>query len=381
MDRHERRQGGNGQRASGGDFSVGMISGHNRSRSHRGEAKRENWPGEGDRRTTERKYGPTIDSEEERRRPLGLGRELKEMERIMQERFVPRSEGGGLLSRFKKVLTGGSFWEEVRRLQLRNRSEVVDEFGFDPKMADQMSPLLRFLYESYFRVELRGHANLPTTGRALLVANHSGALPMDAAMLMMGMQREHEAHRMVRPLVEDFVYHAPVLGSIIRRMGGVRANFENAERLLERGRVAAVFPEGIQGIGKPFSQRYQLQRFGRGGFVKLALRTRSPIIPVAVVGAEEAYPLLFKFRGLARSTGVPFLPVTPTFPLLGPLGLVPLPSKWVILVGGPIYIHESFGARDWNNRVLVNKVAEQVRSTIQGMVDDTLAERRSAFLG
>ena len=381
MDGRARRQGGNGRTAAQKDVTLGVIPGHNRNRPQRGDAKRENWPGEGDRRTTERLYGPTIDLNEERRRPLGLGRELKEMERIMQERFAPRSQRGGLLSRLKKVITGGSVWDELRRVQLRHRSEVVDEFGFDPKVADQIGPILRFLYDSYFRVELRGHANLPSTGRALMVANHSGTLPMDAAMLMVGMHTEHEAHRMVRPLVEDFVYHAPVLGTLMRRIGGVRANFENAERLLERGRVAAVFPEGIQGIGKPFGQRYQLQRFGRGGFVKLALRTRSPIIPVAVVGAEEAYPLLYKFRGLARSTGIPFLPVTPTFPLLGPLGLVPLPSKWLILVGGPIYIHESFGSRDWNNRVVVNKVAEQVRSTIQSMVDETLSRRRSAFFG
>jgi 1-acyl-sn-glycerol-3-phosphate acyltransferase len=381
MEGRAKRQGGNGRAPDAEGLSVGMITGHNHSRRLRSDAKRENWPGEGDSRNTERRYGPTIDRDEEQRRPLGLGRELKEMERIMQERFAPRSEGGGLLSRFKKVLTGGTLWDEVRRIQLWNRSEVVDEFGFDPKMADQLGPLLRFLYESYFRVELRGHANLPSTGRALLVANHSGTLPMDAAMLMVGLHTEHEAHRMIRPLVEDFIYHAPVLGTLIRRIGGVRANFANAERLLERGRVAAVFPEGIQGIGKPFRQRYQLQRFGRGGFVKLALRTRSPIIPVAVVGAEEAYPLLYKFRGLARSTGIPFLPVTPTFPLLGPLGLIPLPSKWVIQVGGPIYIHESFGSRDWNNRVLVNKVAEQVRSTIQSMVDETLARRRSAYWG
>lgn len=381
MDGRARRQGGNGRTAAQKDVTLGVIPGHNRNRPQRGDAKRENWPGEGDRRTTERLYGPTIDQTEQRRRPLGLGRELKEMERIMQERFAPRSQKGGLLSRLKKVITGDSVWDELRRVQLRHRSEVVDEFGFDPKVADQLGPILRFLYDSYFRVELRGHANLPSTGRALLVANHSGTLPMDAAMLMVGIHTEHEAHRMVRPLVEDFVYHAPVLGTLIRRIGGVRANFENAERLLERGRVAAVFPEGIQGIGKPFGQRYQLQRFGRGGFVKLALRTRSPIIPVAVVGAEEAYPLLYKFRGLARSTGIPFLPVTPTFPLLGPLGLVPLPSKWLILVGGPIYIHESFGSRDWNNRVVVNKVAEQVRSTIQSMVDETLGRRRSAFFG
>ncbi len=382
MQRRETRQGGIGKASTTEGPGVREITGHNRSRPNRGAAKRENWPGEGDRRTNQRRYGPTIDRQEQRGRPLGLGRELKEMERSMQDRFAPRRQGGGgFFSRIKKVLTGESVWDEVRRLQLRHRSEVVDEFGFDPKVADQLGPLLRFLYESYFRVELRGQSNLPSTGRALLVANHSGTLPMDAAMLMVGLHTEHEAHRMVRPLVEDFIYHTPVLGTLIRRIGGVRANFENAERLLERGRVAAVFPEGIQGIGKPFGQRYQLQRFGRGGFVKLALRTRSPIIPVSVVGAEEAYPLLYKFRGLARSTGIPFLPVTPTFPLLGPLGLVPLPSKWVIQVGGPIYIHESFGSRDWNNRLLVNKVAEQVRATIQSMVDDSLTQRGATFFG
>jgi hypothetical protein len=243
MEGRVREQGGNGGTAGGEGLTVGRIGGHLRSRRQRSaDAKRENWPGEGDSRTTERRYGPTIDREE-RRRPLGLGRELREMERMVQERFTPPPQGGGLLSRLKDALTGGSLWDEVRRLQLRSRSEVVDEFGFDPKKAEQLAPWLRFLYERYFRVELRGHDNLPSSGRALLVANHSGALPMDAAMLMVGLHAEHEAHRMVRPLVEDFVFHAPVLGTLLRRIGGVRANFENAERLLERGRVAAVFPE------------------------------------------------------------------------------------------------------------------------------------------
>ncbi len=301
------------------------------------------------------------------------------MERALQERFRPVRWEGGLAARLGRLLSGGALRDELRRIQLRHRSEVVDEFGFDPKLVDRLEPLLRFLYDSYFRVELRGHANLPSSGRALLVANHSGALPVDAAMLMIGVFNEHEAHRLVRPLVEDFIYHAPVLGTLARRLGAVRANFENGQRLLERGRVAAVFPEGIQGISKTYGQRYQLQRFGRGGFVKLALRTRSPIIPVAVVGAEDAYPLLYRFRGLARSTGVPFLPVTPTFPLLGPLGLLPLPSRWVIQFGGPIYIHESFGSSEHGNRVVINRVAEQVRATIQSMVDDCLAHRGPAF--
>ena len=362
--------------------SDSEIRGYNRSQLQRdAEAKRENWPGEGDSRTTERRYGPTIDRAEERLLPLALGRELKDMEQLMQERFARRAEPGGLLSRLKGVFSGRTVKDELRRAQLRHRSEVVDEFGFDPKYVDLLSPLLTFLYETYFRVSMRGLANLPPSGRVLMVANHSGTFPLDAAMLMVGVHREHETHRMVRPLVENFVYHSPVLGTALRRIGGVRANFENAERLLERGRVAAVFPEGIQGISKSFRDRYKLQRFGRGGFVKLALKTRAPIIPVSIVGAEETYPLLHKVSWFSRSTGVPFLPVTPTFPLLGPLGLLPLPSKWIIQLGGPIYIHESFGSGDWNNRILVNRVAEQVRSTIQTMVDESLKTRRSAFFG
>lgn len=345
------------------------------------EAKRENWPGEGDSRTTERRYGPTIDRRQEPPRPLGVTRELREMERLVQERFGTAEAPGGWADRLKAVVSGDALWDELRRLQLRHRSEVVDEFGFDPKFADRMAPVLSFLYRQYFRVTLRGVGNLPPTGRALLVSNHSGTLPLDAAMIQVGLREEHEAHRMVRPLVEDFVFHSPMLGTLIRRIGGVRANFENAERLLQGGQLAAVFPEGIQGVGKRFRERYRLQRFGRGGFVKLALKTRAPIIPVAVVGAEETYPLLGKLSWFSRSMGIPYLPLTPTFPWLGPLGLVPLPSKWIISVGAPIYVHERFGTQDWSNRILVNKIAEQVRSTIQAMVDESLRARRSVFLG
>lgn len=361
--------------------AVGYLGGHLHERSGRSETKRENWPGEGDFKTTVRQYGPTIDQSEEAPRPLGLGEELRELERFVESRFGPGDASPGVLSRVRRLLVGQTFRDELRRLQLRSRAEIVDEFGYDSRFTELCAPLLRFLYERYFRVCLRGVSNIPEHGRALLVANHSGTLPLDAAMIMVGVKREHTAHRTVRPLVEDFVYHTPFAGTAIRRIGGVRANFQNAERLLEHGQLAAVFPEGIQGVTKHFRDRYRLQRFGRGGFVKLALKTRAPIVPVSVLGAEETYPVLAKVSFMSRSLGIPFLPVTPTFPWLGPLGLLPLPSKWSIAFGEPIHVHEQFDVRDWENRILVNKVAEQVRSTIQQMVDTGLKKRRSIFFG
>jgi 1-acyl-sn-glycerol-3-phosphate acyltransferase len=167
----------------------------------------------------------------------------------------------------------------------------------------------------------------------------------------------------------------------LNRIGCVRACQENAERLLQQDRVVAVFPEGIQGIGKLYQNRYQLQRFGRGGFIKLALKNRTPIIPTAVVGAEEIHPMLTKVTWLAKYLGIPFVPVTPTFPWLGPLGLVPLPSKWIIRFGEPIDLSADHEPEAHQDRLLVSRLTEQVRSRIQGMVDEILAARRSVIFG
>ena len=162
----------------------------------------------------------------------------------------------------------------------------------------------------------------------LVVANHSGVLPWDGAMINLAIRHEHPARRECRMLALDMFALMPFLAPIVAKSGGVRANQENGERLLRRGELVAVFPEGVKGVGKPFKNRYRLARFGRGGFVRLALRTQAPIVPCAVVGAEEIHPLLANLSWLARPFGVPYLPVTPTFPALGPLGFVPLPSKW-----------------------------------------------------
>jgi 1-acyl-sn-glycerol-3-phosphate acyltransferase len=224
-----------------------------------------------------------------------------------------------------------------------------------------------------------GH--IPEEGRALIVGNHSGTLPYDGAMIMHAVKTEHPTHREVRPLIEDFVFHFPYLGTLLNRIGGVRACPENAERLLHQEQLLAVFPEGLKGISKLFRERYQLQRFGRGGFIKLALKCDAPIIPTAVVGAEEIHPMVTRVTWLAKSIGIPYIPVTPTFPFLGAAGLIPLPTKWIIAFGEPFYFNAEYGPEGANDRILVNKLAEQVRLRIQNMLDLLLKQRRSIIFG
>jgi 1-acyl-sn-glycerol-3-phosphate acyltransferase len=263
---------------------------------------------------------------------------------------------------------------------MRNRSEEVDDFGFDPIYDAKIRPFLDFLYERYFRVVCEGVDRVPSSGRCVLVANHSGTLPLDGVMLKCALQREHSAHRDVRWLTEDFIFHFPFLGAINNRLGAVRACQENAERLLEQEALVAVFPEGVKGIGKLFRERYRLQRFGRGGFIKLCLRTRTPIVPVALIGAEEINPLLFRVELFAKAMGLPYIPVTATFPLLGPAGLAPAPTKWKFFFGEPIEL-EGYGPEAADDEILVGRLAERVRATIQGMLDHALGERRSVWFG
>lgn len=255
----------------------------------------------------------------------------------------------------------------------------VDEFGFDPDLLDHvLMPPLRPLYERWFRVEAFGLENVPSTGGALVVANHSGTLPLDGLMTGAALRDHHPAGRALRMLAADLVFTLPVVGSVARKAGHTLACTADAERLLAAGEIAGVWPEGFKGIGKPFSERYKLQRFGRGGFVTAALRTGVPIIPVSIIGAEEAYPMLGNLGVLARSLGLPYLPVTPTFPLLGPLGLVPLPSKWLIDFGEPIET-ASYGAAAAEDPMLVFNLADQVRETIQHTLYALLAQRHSVW--
>lgn len=257
---------------------------------------------------------------------------------------------------------------------------TVDDFGFDPDLTDHLLlPPLRPLYDAWFRVETRGLDNVPDTGAALVVANHSGTLPFDALMTALALLDHHPAHRHLRMLGADLVFSLPVLAPIARKGGNTLACNADAERLLSNGELVGVWPEGFKGIGKKFSERYKLQRFGRGGFVSAALRAGAPIIPCSIVGAEETYPMIGNARTLARLLGLPYLPITPTFPLLGPLGAVPLPSKWIIEFGEPIVTADLGGAPAAEDPMLVFNLTDQVRETIQSTLYTLLMQRRSVF--
>ncbi|MFY1634399.1 lysophospholipid acyltransferase family protein [Solwaraspora sp. WMMB335] len=254
----------------------------------------------------------------------------------------------------------------------------VDEFGFDPDLAEGVfQPILRTLYREWFRTEIFGVEHLPPKGAGLVVGNHSGTVALDAMVLTAILYDEHPEHRRLRLLAADFVFRLPFLSELTRKFGGTVACNPDAERLLGAGELVGVFPEGFKGIGKPYAQRYKLQRFGRGGFVAAAIRTGAPIIPVAIVGAEETYPMLADVAPLARLLGLPYFPVTPTFPWLGPLGLIPLPSKWMIEFCPPIQTTALAELAD--DPLVVFNLADQVRETIQQAVHRLLERRPDPF--
>jgi len=254
----------------------------------------------------------------------------------------------------------------------------IDEFGFDPELATTvLAAPLRPLYEKWFRVEVSGMENVPAAGGALIVANHSGVIALDGVITALALLDHHPARRHLRMLGADLVFKTPFLGEFARKAGNTLACNADAERLLSSGELVGVYPEGFKGVGKPFSERYKLQRFGRGGFVSAALRTKAPIIPCSIVGAEEIYPLLGNAKILARLLGLPYFPITPTFPWLGPLGMIPLPSKWYIEFGEPIET-ESLADRA-DDPMLVFNVADQVRETIQQTLYRLLMKRKSVF--
>ncbi|MEJ3743270.1 lysophospholipid acyltransferase family protein [Actinomycetes bacterium KLBMP 9797] len=250
----------------------------------------------------------------------------------------------------------------------------VDEFGFDPELTDQIFyPVLRLFYREWFRTEVFGIEHVPADGAGLVVGNHAGTVAVDAVMLSVALHDRHPDHRHLRLLGADLVFRVPFLSELVRKSGGTLACNPDAERLLRIGELVGVFPEGFKGVGKNYRDRYKLQRFGRGGFVSAALRTGTPIVPVAIVGAEEIYPILADIKPLARLLKLPYFPVTPTFPWLGPLGLIPLPSKWLIEFCPPIPTAHLVEQAD--DPMVVFNLADQVRETIQQTLH-TLLERR-----
>lgn len=305
-----------------------------------------------------------------------LDQALQDLRLEIQTRFADRAPP----ARLWEDVDWPALYAEVRRrlstLGMVERSGKVDEFGMDEIVLGRARPLFELLFERYWRVDVSGLEDVPDPGPSLLVANRSGLLPYDGLMLAHALERD--GHQRPRFLVADWLVTLPFMQPFLARLGGVRACRENADRLLRSGRTVIAFPEGMKGAAKVFRERYQLKRFGRGGVVRVALENRVPLVPVGIVGAEEAHPILFKWHTPARAIGLPFIPVTPTFPAFGPLGAVPLPTKWIVRAGAPIPL-DHLEADAANDELLIARLTEELRAKIQSLVDTALSDRESVW--
>jgi 1-acyl-sn-glycerol-3-phosphate acyltransferase len=271
------------------------------------------------------------------------------------------------------------YQSDILKRRLTGEYET-DEWGLDMEFLQAVEPFLNFMYRTYWRVETTGLEKVPGEGRALLVCNHSGQLPWDGAMVGAAIYNEHPNQRILRNLFADWFPTLPFVSAFLTRLGQVLANEENGIRLLEQEHLVSVFPEGIKGVGKLYRERYKLALFGRGEFVRVALLAGAPMIPVSIVGAEETYISLAKAPFIANLVGLPFFPITLTWPWFGLLGFIPFPTKWYIDFGAPIAT-DGYGPEAANNLTLVSQLGDQMRNLIQGMVLDRLSKRQSVFFG
>lgn len=299
---------------------------------------------------------------------------LDDLRREIQVRFNPSAGASDGRPVYEEL------FNELRRriatLGMSARSGEVDEFGMDEAVLARARGVLDFMFDRYWRVDLGGIEQLPADGPVLFVANRSGLLPYDGMMLAHCIERFRGDLGRPRFTVADWLVTLPFAQPYLARVGGVRACRENVERLLGSGHSVIVFPEGVKGAAKVFRERYRLQRFGRGGVIRVAIESGIPLVPVGIVGAEEAHPVLFKWIPPGRP--VPFVPVTPTFPLLGPLGALPLPTKWVIRIGAPVDL-SGLSTAATRDELLLSRLTEDLRAEIQALVDGGLMDRESVW--
>lgn len=263
--------------------------------------------------------------------------------------------------------------ERIERLPIRTLPDTdCDEFGMSREFLKDVAPFALFFYKKWFRVNLHGIENIPAEGPAIIVPNHSGQLPLDGAMITAACMFEAEPPRFPRSMIEKWFPTLPHVALLMQRAGQVVGVMENADRLLEQGEILMVFPEGAKGSGKTWDKRYQLQKFNLG-FMELAIRHGVPIIPAAVIGGEEQAPNFYNVEPLAKKLGMLYFPLTPTFPWLGLLGFVPLPSKYHIYIGEPMDFSNHTKHIDDPDKI--RELVEQVRGKVQSMVEKGLKER------
>ena len=271
---------------------------------------------------------------------------------------------------------GDTDWEErIVRAAAHNLNEFgYDPFGMRPGFIRKLIPLIRFLYRVYFRVQAHGTHFIPPKGRVMFVGNHGGQIPIDGMLVAAAVALEADPPRILRSMVERWVPTLPFVSLFMSRCGQVLGDPANSRHLLEQEEAILVYPEGVKGISKTWHDRYRLQEFGNG-FMRLALETKTPIVPVATVGLEDAVPALHNSRFLAKLFGAPSFPITPTFPWLLPFGLLPYPVKIHVDFGEPLVFR---GHPDEEDEVIDGKV-DEVKAVIQGMLDERLARRGKLF--
>ena len=277
----------------------------------------------------------------------------------------------------QKVLPADEY-EKIQKLKINDLGFGYDQFGMEKESAALAYFFVRLAYKYWFRVQSEGHENIPRTGRALIVPNHSGVLPLDAAMIGVDLVMKLDTPRNMRAVVDNFMGFTPFLNTLVYRAGQVVGSRRNFEDLLKDEEMIAVFPEGAKGTGKLYSQRYKLLKFNVG-FIELSLKHRAPIIPTMSIGGEEQYPMLFNFKPIARLISFPYFPLTPFFPWLGPIGAIPLPVRYHIRYGKPIKFYEEYRPETLKDPETVRMLADKVHEIVQGMVNQGLKERKSIF--
>jgi len=265
-------------------------------------------------------------------------------------------------------------WESIRTMDAGQNEFGYDPFGFEPEFLKYVNPLVHWLYTKYFRTESHDIDRVPESGRVMLISNHSGQIAFDGMIVACSMLFDHKPPRMVRSMVEHWVPTIPFVSTFMSRAGQVVGTRENARIILDRGGCLSAFPEGVKGISKTYDQAYQMVDFGLG-FMRLALETNTPIVPVGVIGGEEQMPSIFNFKSAAEAMGLPALPITPAMLLLGPAGGLPLPVKYRLYFGEPMTFE---GKPDDEDRVIRAKV-ERVRGEIAKLLERGLDERDGVF--
>lgn len=265
-------------------------------------------------------------------------------------------------------------WDRIRSMDAGQNEYGYDPFGFQPEFLKYVLPVAKFLYRSYFRAEVNGIENIPDSGRVLLVSNHTGQVPVDGLLIASACLFDRDPPRMARSMVERWVPTLPFVSYFLARCGQVVGTRENCRILLRRGGCILVFPEGAEGISKTYDRAYELERFGLG-FMRLALENDTPIVPVGVVGGEEQMPAIWNVESLAKLLNMPAFPITPTWPLLGPIGGLPLPVKYHLYFGKPM---EFEGASDDEDRKIQQRV-DRVKDALSGLIDRGLRERKGVF--